>query len=332
MAIKSNIKRRVLLAYRLLMRALEPNSGLTVLSFNPLVNWLFEDVIAPMEATTREGFLFFVDPQEYHGRILWIFGSNDLKTSRVVNGMLDRNDILLDIGANYATIGLASLSHIGTGGQLHLFEPQPSLAAQISGVIRQHRLHNVQLHQYALSSQNGHFEMSVNRAHSGIATLLDRREVFPKVKDGWSQITVKCVEARKAVQDCTKGGPFGAKVDVEGAEPDILRALLECSNLLFVVLEGDKNIDLLFDILTKRDFAVFGLRRTLISPRLCRIFNLQDWSRFHDFLAVPARAAVPGKSIRLERVAAELAAVRRDILNSGNSRLYLDHPNRQTSG
>ena len=83
------MKLPILYAYRTVLRHVRPNSGLTPLSFNRVVNWLFRNFREPAFAPIIGGLSIQVDPHDYHGRILWLFGSNDFKVSRTVNALLD---------------------------------------------------------------------------------------------------------------------------------------------------------------------------------------------------------------------------------------------------
>lgn len=294
--------------YRILMRALSPNSGLTRLSFNGPINSLFGDAPAMMPATMSDGLPIEVDPWDYHGRILWLFGSNDIKVSRTVNALLRPGDIFLDIGANYGTIGFSARHVVGAAGRVHLFEPQPYLAQKLTQLTRHPTVRNVDVHSVALFDSDGEMTLSVPEHHSGKATLVPELEATGTSE--WGRVTVPVRRTHDYVAPLVGPRPFGVKIDIEGAEPHVLGDLLAMTTLKFVVFEGDRNEAQLFADFAAAGFVIFGLCRTVFLPRVRRVDDLARWHEFHDFVAVRA-VAVSG-------AAAEMSAKRLgQLVNSG---------------
>lgn len=277
-------------AYRALMRLVTPNSGLTRLAFNAPVNAMFAGTQAPMRGTTRDGLVVEIDPHDYHGRILWLFGSNDIKVSRTVNALLSPGDVFLDIGANYGTIGLAARHAVGPAGRVHLFEPQPHLAANLRRVLAQPGTEAVTLHPVALFDADGEMTLSVPAGHSGRATLVADLVRGDATAD-WTRVAVPVHRTARFLPPLLDGRPFGVKIDIEGAEPPVIKDILALPRLKFVVFEGDRNERVLFDLFSGAGFAVFGLARTLLSPKVEHVADFARWHDFHDFVAVPAAAA-----------------------------------------
>ena len=104
-----------------LMHRLPIASGTTRLGFNRLTNALFSRCGNPIEGVMLNGVRIDVDPNDYHGRILYLFGTNDPKVQAVATGLLRRGDRFLDIGANYSSIGIQMTNVVGQEGQIHLF-------------------------------------------------------------------------------------------------------------------------------------------------------------------------------------------------------------------
>jgi hypothetical protein len=76
------------------------------------------------------------------------------------------------------------------------------------------------------------------------------------------------------------------KIDVEGAEPQILSGLLPRREVRFVLFEAANNQSTLHELFLSNDFELFGLERTLMRPRVTRIGSLAELGRFHDVVAV----------------------------------------------
>src|SRR5688572_523919 len=220
---------RFLSLYSAFFHAVKINSGLAATSFNRLVDSSFDSIDPELEARVDGGFRVRVNTRDYHGRVLWVHGSNDRMVSRVVNALLRSGDILLDIGASYASIGLAAAERVGPLGHIHLFEPQPSIAQAVDAAIRQADVANVSLHELALFS--------------------DGHPPAPKARSA-GEFVAQLVGAR----------PFGVKIDVEEVEPDVLSELLPFPQLRFVVCEGGGHERWLFERLVDAGFALFGLK------------------------------------------------------------------------
>jgi FkbM family methyltransferase len=293
---------RFLNLYSAFFHVVKINSGLTATSFNKLVDTSFDSIDPKLEARVDGGFRVQVDTREYHGRVLWVHGTNDRKVSRVVNALLRPGDILLDIGANYASIGLAAAAHVGPLGHVHLFEPQPAIAHAVDAAIRQSGVRNVSLHELALFKADDELRLRVPTHHSGLGTLLpdDGRE------GDWHSIPVQTRETRRFVARLVGERPFGVKIDIEGAEPDVLEDLLMFPRMRFVVFEGCSNQRWLFDHFGDAGFAIFGLKRSPLRCRVERVDDFADWDRYHDFVAVRRPRCVCPRNMHPRRLAVAL--------------------------
>jgi FkbM family methyltransferase len=277
-------------AYRVALRLLSPIAGLTRLAFNPVSNALFARLPREALARTAESYRVPVDLWDCHGRILWLFGSNDFRVARTVCTLLRPGDIFLDIGANHGSIGFAAGRAVGPSGAVHLFEPQPGLAGRLRRVIAAHGLTPFRLRELALYDREGSFEMQVPDRHAGMATLIPRAGRDRGRRRGVSTVTVRTVETGPYLAPLLEGRGFGVKIDIEGAEPAVIPGVLAQPGLRFVVFEGASNGAVLFGLFTRAGFAVLGLARRLGPVRLERVGGMADWQRFHDFVAVPAAA------------------------------------------
>src|SRR3990172_8339678 len=144
-----------------LMRRLPIYSGLTPLAFNRLTNRLFSQCRGDLVATLLDGTPMLVDPNDYDGRILYLFGTNDPKVHWVSQSLLRPGDRFLDIGANYSSIGIMAADAVGPTGHVHLFEPQPDLCRRVDEAINSAGVTNVSLHQIGLMDHDD--EMTLSR-------------------------------------------------------------------------------------------------------------------------------------------------------------------------
>ncbi len=263
-------------------------SGLTPLAFNPVINRLMSGQPDIMMSSLRDGTPIEVDVKDHDGRILYLFGSNDIKVSLTANALLNPGDVFLDIGANYASIGLAAAAKVGPAGKVHLFEPQSALADRVNNAIIAGRHDNVVLHRLGLMDADGVFTIKRPATHSGRASF-----VAAEHDDRFSiaeQCTVREIES--FVTPLISDAVFGAKLDVEGAEPAILPWLVQQPNIRFVIFEAARNADLLYRTVVASDMTLFGLNRHPLRLRLTRIDTLAEIGRFHDVLAVALRPQI----------------------------------------
>lgn len=288
----------LLRAYALPLRILRPNAGLSRLSFNHLTNTLFQNVQGPLAARLPCGTTVDIDPGEYHGRITWLVGSADWKVSRTVNALVSPGDVLLDIGANYGTIGLDAAARVGAQGRVHMFEPQTRVADRLEAAISKGGFGNIELHRIALSNEDGDIELSGPANHTGMATILSSDDL--KRRRGHSE-TVRMYDTARFVAPLVAGRSFGVKIDIEGAEPMVLPGLADQAGLKFVVFEGANFKDWLWNFFTDRGFVILGLERSLLRSRVRLLDRFEDWDAFHDFVAVRTTAAIPHQPMGLVR-------------------------------
>lgn len=284
----------MLQAYAAILRIATPNSGLTKLAFNPVTNRLFRTAGRhKLATTTREGVPLEVDVRDHDGRILWLFGSNDFKVSRLARALLRPGDVFLDIGANYATVGLSVAAHLSPSVPVHLFEPQPALADTVAdGIAAAGLSGTVTLHCCALYDSAGTLTLRVPLAHSGMATLEADKALHGETRE----ILIPTVETAAHVGPLVGDRPFGVKIDIEGAEPKVLPALIAMPGLRFCIFEGSRNQKDLFELFTGAGFAMFGLRRSVLAVTLAPVRRLEDFNDHHDFIALRC-VALPEASV-----------------------------------
>lgn len=253
-------------------------SGLTPLSFNRITNWSFGPKNMIVEAVTQGGIRISVDTNDYHGRILYIFGTNDPKVQSLTYELLGSDDNFLDIGANYSTIGLfaAQRAH-----KVHLFEPQPHIADRVQQAIHRSSLLNVTVHRVALLDREDAMTMHIPPAHSGMATLVQHSD-----QANWKTMTVPVRKIDDYASPLVQGRRFGVKIDVEGAEPHLIPWIVAQPNLKFMIFEAAHNHDTLFAQIKDAGFTIFGLRRNLLRKQVERVDSVSELRRFHDLVAV----------------------------------------------
>lgn len=235
-------------------------------------------------AVLRNGIRMPVRLSDYNGRMLYLFGTPDPKVICVCRSLLRKGDVLLDIGANFGTVGLLSHDALGDNGALHFVEPQPELCEAINGAIKQDAIPNATVHNCGIWDEDGQLTLTRPDKHTGAASISDHAQ-----DDGESfQVPVRAIGS--FLDECVDDRSFAAKVDVEGAEPRILPTILAHPALRFVLFECniDEVRDHAWELISQKKLAFFGLSKHLFTTRLVPITTREQLGRVHDVLAVRA--------------------------------------------
>lgn len=269
-------------------RLLPIKGGQTRLSFNSVMNRLMADWRDPVTARLWDGSKIAVDPHDYHGRILYLFGTNDIKVALNAATFLDPGDIFLDIGANYSTIGFHASHSVGATGMVHLFEPQRRIADRVEAAIKARPYRNVHLHRCGLMDIDTTLTIRAPANHSGRATFASH------ASSSEFEAIEECAvhEIGRYVTPLVAGKPFGVKLDIEGSEPRVMPWLLAQPNLKFIIFEANHNLEDLFDLVRKSGLTLFGLERRLLKLRIARIDTIEALRRYHDVVALRLKPGV----------------------------------------
>jgi FkbM family methyltransferase len=245
------------------------------------VNWLFRDCRGYITAHYLDGVPIEVSGHDYHGRNLYLFGTNDPKVSAVCSALLCAGDVFLDIGANHGSIGIQAARMVGLEGAVHLFEPQKELCERVESALVAGAYRNAQLHRIGLWNTDGPYSITIPTGHSGIATFEDRVEMV-----GWP--TREVCEVRDVstyLPPLIRDRSFAAKVDIEGGAK-IIPWLLSQPRLRFLVFEVAHNQYELYGCVKAVGLTLFGLLRHPFLLRMIRIDDFEEMSQFHDVVAV----------------------------------------------
>jgi FkbM family methyltransferase len=146
-------------------------------------------------------------------------GSGGLEpgTRRVLKALIQPGMVVADIGANVGLLTLACAFAAGPGGRVHAFEPEVGPRGQLAKMLKLNGLSWVEVHDFALGAQaeTRPFHVSPIIGHSSLYAL-------PEAESGRDE-TVSV----RTLDDVL--GPTGsldvAKIDVEGAELDVLAGM-----------------------------------------------------------------------------------------------------------
>lgn len=250
-------------------------------------------------AVLRNGICLPVRLSDYNGRMLYLFGTPDPKIITVCRSLLRPGDVMLDIGANFGTVGLLTHDRLGETGALHFVEPQPELCAAIEKGVDQRKIPNAHIHNCGMWDEDGELTLSRPKAHTGAAS-------FAVENNNAECFTVPVRSADSFLDEHVGDRPFAAKIDVEGAEPRILPSVLSRPSLRFALFECNVPSvrEHAWTHIQEGQLVFFTIRKHLLRTRLHPIRTQQELGWAHDVLAVRCSPnTIPHKSIHPDQLA-----------------------------
>jgi len=280
--VRSACSLAVVRALALGLRTLQLQTGLARVTAFGWLKRLGSAVLGEVDARLVDGRSMPVDLRDFNGRMLMLFGQSDPKVIRTCHRLLRAGDVFLDIGANHGEVGLLCWARTQPGGSTHVFEPLPRLAAAIARIVRRDRLNGLAVHPYGLGSAAMEAEFCVSSAHTGRAS-----QVTTESASDLDRQRVLIMPIAEVLQDLVGDRPLGVKIDIEGAEMDVLPSVLAWTSTRFVVFECEhlKEPRRCCDLIRAAGFDLYGLEKKVWGSRYRRIE--QQWgSTYSDVVAV----------------------------------------------
>jgi FkbM family methyltransferase len=230
-----------------------------------------------------------VDLADWLGQYIYLTGSYEPSTAKLIASLIEPGDTVIDIGANAGFFTLLAATRVGESGRVLAFEPIPAVRAALETNIRINGAHWVTLHGVALSNVPGTLTMYEGpRNHRGLSSLrpLDQAAathiVEVKPLDEWLPML---------------GRVTLIKLDVEGAEQHVVEGMggLISRDMPYVVVEVTDaylrkmghSATSLFDLLDQKGYRMYrigdhGLRPIKSPPA--------TWeAQFNAFCCAPRR-------------------------------------------
>ncbi len=173
-------------------------------------------------ATTYSGARLYCNPQDLIQRMILYFGVWEPDVSRVIERNLSPGDVFVDIGANIGYDTLLASSRVGPTGKVVSIEASPRTFALLQRNLAANPLSsNVRAVNVAVFDRAGTLDLyEINEGNIGAATTLASR-------GGTRMATVTALPLEEILTPDELARLRLIKMDVEGAEPPILRHLLE---------------------------------------------------------------------------------------------------------
>lgn len=152
----------------------------------------------------------------------------DQQIIRAILERLETGNVYWDIGASIGIYTVLTAKKVGPTGHIVAFEPEKSSYQRLTENIEHNRLVNVSAHNLALGSKSATMSLVVTDVTSaGTHTLVGKPASSPKNGQATQQQSVQVVPGDKLRQDAELPLPNVVKVDVEGAEEDVLLGIHE---------------------------------------------------------------------------------------------------------
>lgn len=178
----------------------------------PLVNRVLPD--RPIVVTVRSGVAYGtkLQIQPRREKYYWA-GQHEVEVQRAIDELLRPGDTFWDVGAHIGFFSLIASRSVLPSGHVHAFEPYGPSRARLLTNLDLNNAGNVSVHPQAVAAKPGLAQFYAAR-ETPMWTLV--REMG----EG-SSIEVSCTTLDE--QADVLGGPTLVKVDVEGAEVEVLR-------------------------------------------------------------------------------------------------------------
>jgi len=163
------------------------------------------------------GYRIVVSPEEHLGCLI---GTTEVHLLRAIRRYVGEGDTVYDIGANIGYISLSLAKRVGPKGRVLAFEPLPGNAKLLRQAIAANRLANVEVFEAAASDKRGEAVLRVADNPSMASLVWHRGDPVA------AQHIVKTVAIDELVQSGQIAPPKFVKIDVEGAEGQVLLGML----------------------------------------------------------------------------------------------------------
>jgi FkbM family methyltransferase len=149
-------------------------------------------------------------------------GVYELPIQKVLSNYLKLGDVFYDIGANVGFFTIIATKLVGSSGKVYAFEPDIENIASIRHNLQLNNFTNTTVWQKAVSSFSGTGELLLAK-YSGGHTL----SVVDRPPDLAGSTIVEVVSIDDLISQGQLTPPSVVKIDVEGAELDVLRGMLQ---------------------------------------------------------------------------------------------------------
>jgi len=136
--------------------------------------------------------------------------------------LIKPGDIVIDVGAHIGYYTLIAAARVGKSGHVYAFEPTSNTFKILQKNIQMNNFTNVSLYNLAISDKEGYVELYLSDTINTGATSITVSEFFSGKIEKAKCITIDSFLKKENIKKVDL-----IKIDVEGAEPKVLRGMKE---------------------------------------------------------------------------------------------------------
>jgi len=187
-------------------------------------------VLPPAEVTFA-GIRMYVDPRDnYTDRMIWLHGQPpEMQSLMALTELVEgRNAFVLDVGANSGAFTVPLALAAGSDSRIIAFEPNPVMIGRLGRNVGLNGLREkVRIESCALGDAPGEALLNLRVGNHGQASL---KPIVGRAREGGTLVPIRPL--MDFVAQAAKHDYSVLKVDVEGAEVDVLNPILEAGGWL----------------------------------------------------------------------------------------------------
>lgn len=176
---------------------------------------------APLTVTWRDGLRFRIAPADQLSRVVYVSGTYEPATLRLLRAWLGPGRVFVDAGANAGVVTLAAATWVGPSGRVLAIEPSAREFARLADHVALNGLGQVTAIRAAVAATPGERVLRVAAAPRGGLNTLGDRFAYPDMPmAGVELVEARPIDAMIAEADIDHVDVV--KLDVEGSETDAL--------------------------------------------------------------------------------------------------------------
>jgi FkbM family methyltransferase len=174
-----------------------------------------------MKSLIYRGFPFTIEINPINGYLdaqIHAHGLYEPHIIKIMEKHIAKNAVCIDVGANIGHHTILMSHFVGKHGHVHAYEPIPAMREQMQRSFDANNIHNITIHDVALSDSKGEMQLYLRKGNIGASSLVEGIDT--------SGITVRVIPLDMEYQ----GTVDFMKIDVEGYEYHVLmggKALIE---------------------------------------------------------------------------------------------------------
>lgn len=207
-----------------------------------------------------KGGRIYLNIKEYPTMLRRALGVFEVEKTKAISSLLNSGMTFVDVGTNKGYFALLAARIVGKTGLVISFEPEPTNCKWIRRSIELNGYNNINLYQLALGDENEQTKLFLGKK-SGWHSL---RPSLPNSTGAFIEVQKRTLDS--IVEEIDHRRIDVIKIDVEGAEQDVLRGAFKTlstnrSIVLFMDLHPQFGIDLaeVYDFLKDLDFSVYEI-------------------------------------------------------------------------